>query len=375
LTEGGSLQLAQRFAARSTTMTAAAESGLGSIALTLVADGKGILAADETSPTLSKRFVALGIESTPESRRVYREMLFTSPRVAEFISGVILYDETIRQKSSSGTPLPQVLSSAGMIPGIKVDTGAKPLAACAGETVTEGLDGLRDRLAEYRGLGARFAKWRAVIRIGDSLPSQTCVMVNAHALGRYAALCQEAGLVPIVEPEVLMDGSHAIERCEEVTSFVLRAVFDSLLTQRIGLESMLLKPNMVLAGQKSSRQASVEEVAAATLRCLRRHVSAAVPGIVFLSGGQSDRMATAHLNAINRIPGTKPWKISFSYGRALQDAALAAWRGKGENVQAGQDALNHRARCNAAASRGAYSDEMESASEAASVPVPHGEDD
>jgi fructose-bisphosphate aldolase class I len=356
-------------------MTFPTVDGLESTAIALVADGKGILAADETSPTLTKRFVALGIESTAESRCAYREMLFTPPGVAEFISGVVMYDETIRQKSSSGMPLPQVLSSQGIIPGIKVDTGAKPLAACPGESITEGLDGLRDRLAEYRGMGGRFAKWRAVIRIGDSLPSSTCVSVNAHALGRYAALCQEAGLVPIVEPEVLMDGSHTIERCEEVTGGVLHTVFNALFDQRVSLESMLLKPNMVIAGEKCPRQASVEEVATATLRCLRRHVPAAVPGIVFLSGGQSDRLATAHLNAINRLPGPKPWKIGFSYGRALQDPALAAWRGRDENLKAGQRALYHRARCNAAASRGAYSDEMEPASAGASIPMPHGDED
>jgi fructose-bisphosphate aldolase, class I len=356
-------------------MTSASGSSPEGTATSLVADGKGILAADETSPTLTKRFVALGIESTAQSRRAYREMLFTPPGVAEFISGVILYDETIRQKSSTGIPLPEVLSSQGIVPGIKVDTGAKPLAACAGETVTEGLDGLRDRLAEYRGMGARFAKWRAVIRIADSLPSSTCVSVNAHALGRYAALCQELGLVPIVEPEVLMDGSHTIERCEEVTSFVLHAVFDALFSQRVSLESMLLKPNMVIAGKECPRRVAVQEVATATLRCLRRHVPASVPGIVFLSGGQSDRMASAHLNAINRLPGPKPWKIGFSYGRALQDPALAAWRGKEENLKAGQEALYHRAKCNGAASRGVYSDDMELASEGESVPLHHGEDD
>jgi fructose-bisphosphate aldolase, class I len=364
-------------AVRKETITMASKTGNSpeSTATALVADGKGILAADETSPTLTKRFVALGIESTAQSRRTYREMLFTPPGVAEFISGVIMYDETIRQKTSSGMPLPEVLSSRGMIPGIKVDTGAKPLAGCPGESVTEGLDGLRDRLTEYRGMGARFAKWRAVIRIGDSLPSSTCVSVNAHALGRYAALCQEAGLVPIVEPEVLMDGSHTIERCEEVTSVVLHAVFNALFDQRVSLESMLLKPNMVIAGDKCPRQASVQEVASATLRCLRRRVPAAVPGVVFLSGGQSDRMATANLDAINRLPGPKPWKIGFSYGRALQDPALAAWHGKDENLKAGQDALYHRAKCNAAGSRGAYSEDMELTSAGASVPVPHGEDD
>ncbi len=356
-------------------MTFPTADGLESTASALVADGKGILAADETSPTLTKRFVALGIESTAQSRRTYREMLFTSPGVAELISGVIMYDETIRQKSSAGIPLPQVLSNQGIIPGIKVDTGAKPLAACPGESVTEGLDGLRDRLAEYRGMGARFAKWRAVIRIADSLPSSTCVNVNAHALGRYAALCQEMGLVPIVEPEVLMDGPHTIERCEEVTSVVLHAVFDSLFEQRVSLQSMLLKPSMIIAGGECPRQASAQEVATATLRCLRRHVPAAVPGIVFLSGGQSGRMATAHLNAINRLPGAKPWKIGFSYGRALQDPALAAWRGGDENLKAGQEALSHRARCNVAASLGAYSDEMEPAPAGTHTAVRRGEED
>jgi fructose-bisphosphate aldolase class I len=328
----------------------------------LVADGKGILAADESVSTLTKRFDALGIPSTEQSRRAYREMLFTAPGAAEFISGVIMYDETIRQKSSTGTPLAQVLSSQGIVPGIKVDTGAKPLAGSSGETVTEGLDGLRDRLAEYRGMGARFAKWRAVIRITDALPSRACVGANAHALARYAALCQEAGLVPIVEPEVLMDGSHTIERCEEVTSVVLHAVFGALFEQRVSLESMLLKPNMVIAGKECPRQASVQEVATATLRGLRRHVPAAVPGIVFLSGGQSDRVATAHLNAMNQLPTPRPWTLSFSYGRALQDAALEAWHGREENLKSGQQALSHRARCNGAASCGTYRDEMEATS-------------
>jgi len=330
----------------------------------LVADGKGILAADESVATLTKRFDTLGIPSTEPSRRAYREMLFTAPGIAEFISGVIMYDETIRQKSSTGTPLTQVLSGQGIVPGIKVDTGAKPLAGASGETVTEGLDGLRDRLAEYRGMGARFAKWRAVIRITDALPSAACVSANAHALGRYAALCQEAGLVPIVEPEVLMDGAHTIERCEEVTSTVLQAVFGALFEQRVSLESMLLKPNMVIAGTQCGRQTSVREVAHATLRCLRRHVPAAVPGIVFLSGGQSDRIATAHLNAMNQLPGPRPWLLSFSYGRALQDPALQAWHGREENFKSGQEALSHRARCNGAASLGRYTDDMETTSAA-----------
>jgi fructose-bisphosphate aldolase class I len=328
-------------------------------ARTLVADGKGILAADETPGTLTNRFDALGIRSTEQSRRAYREMLFTAPDAATFISGVIMQDETIRQKSSTGTPFPQMLASRGIVPGIKVDTGAKPLALAPGETVTEGLDGLRERLAEYRGMGARFAKWRAVIHIAEGLPSHACVSANAHALARYAALCQEGALVPIVEPEVLMDGSHSIELCEAVTTMVLQAVFQALSEQQVTLESILLKPNMVLPGKASSRRASVEEVATATLRCLLRNVPEAVPGIVFLSGGQSDRLATAHLNAINRLPGSKPWKISFSYGRALQDAALEAWHGRDENVKAAQEALLHRARCNGAASLGRYTDELE----------------
>ncbi len=331
-------------------------------ARTLVADGKGILAADETPGTLTRRFDALGIRSTEQSRRTYREILFTAPDAASFISGVIMQDETIRQKSSTGTPLPQLLASRGIVPGIKVDSGAKPLALAPDETITEGLDGLRERLAEYQGMGARFAKWRAVIHIADGLPSRACISANAHALARYAALCQEASLVPIVEPEVLMEGSHSIERCEEVTTMVLHAVFQALFEQRISLESMLLKPNMVVPGKASARPASVQEVAAATLRCLLRNVPAAVPGIVFLSGGQSDRVATAHLNAINRLPGSKPWKISFSYGRALQDSALEAWHGRDENLNTAQEALSHRARCNGAASLGRYTDEMEASS-------------
>ena len=328
-------------------------------ASTLAAEGKGILAADETPGTLTKRFDALGIRSTEQSRRAYREVLFTAPDATTFIGGVILQDETIRQKSSMGTPLAQVLASRGIVPGIKVDTGANPLALAPGETITEGLDGLRDRLAEYRGMGARFAKWRAVIRIADELPSCACVSANAHALARYAALCQEASLVPIVEPEVLMDGSHSIERCEEVTTLILHAVFRALSDQRVSLESMLLKPNMVVPGKASPRPASVQDVATATLRCLLRTVPAAVPGVVFLSGGQTDRLATAHLDAINRLPGPKPWKISFSYGRALQDAALEAWHGQDENMKSAQEALLHRARCNGAASLGRYTDDME----------------
>ena len=334
---------------------------LESVAATLVADGKGILAADESVATATRRFDTVGIRSTEQSRRAYREMLFTTPGAAEFISGVILYDETIRQKSSDGTPLAEVLSRQGIVPGIKVDTGAEPLAGSPEETVTEGLDGLRDRLLEYHGMGARFAKWRAVIRITDKLPSVACVSANAHALARYAALCQEQHVVPIVEPEVLMNGAHTIERCEEITGAVLQTVFHALFEQGVSLESMLLKPSMVIAGKDCSRQASVQEVATETLRCLRRHVPAPVPGIVFLSGGQKDRLATAHLNAMNRLPGPKPWRLSFSYGRALQDAALEGWHGRDENLKAGQQAFYHRARCNGAATLGEYSDQMEAA--------------
>jgi fructose-bisphosphate aldolase, class I len=342
---------------------------LESVALTLVAEGKGILAADETIPTLTKRFDTLGIKSTEQSRRTYREMLFTAPGAAQFISGVIMYDETIRQKSSGGTPLAEALTGQGILPGIKVDTGAKPLAGSPGETVTEGLDGLRDRLTQYRSMGARFAKWRAVIHVSDTLPSAACVGANAHALARYAGLCQEQELVPIVEPEVLMDGSHSIERREEITGFILHAVFHALFEQDVALEAMLLKPNMVLPGKECTRGATVEEVATATLRCLRRHVPPAVPGIAFLSGGQNARLATEHLNAINRLPGPKPWKISFSYGRALQDPALEAWHGRDENLAAGQQALYRRARSNGAASLGTYTNAMEA--EAGADDPPH----
>lgn len=338
-------------------MTAAQE--LEQTARALVAGGKGILAADETVSTVTKRLNALQIESTADSRRTYREMFFTTPGAAEFISGVILYDETIRQNSSSGVPLAEVLGKQGIIPGIKVDTGAKPLAGSPDETITEGLDGLRDRLKEYYGLGARFAKWRAVIRVTEQLPSPRCINVNAQALGRYAALCQEAGLVPIVEPEVLMDGEHTIERCNEVTGSVLHAVFNALYEQGIVLEQMLLKPNMVISGKSCPKQASVSEVAKATLLCLRRHVPAAVPGIVFLSGGQSDVLATKHLNAINTLDMPRPWTVSFSYGRALQDPALHAWHGKAEQFKAGQKAFYHRARCNGAAALGRYSEALE----------------
>ena len=332
---------------------------LQATAAALVARGKGILAADETPSTLTRRFDALGIPSTEQTRRAYREMLFTVPGEAEFISGVIMQDETIHQQGASGQPLAQLLTDRGVLPGVKVDAGAKPIAGSPAETVTEGLDGLRERLAEYRGLGARFAKWRAVIHVSETLPSRMCVAANAHALARYAALSQEQQLVPIVEPEVLMDGDHTIERCEEVTGAVLRAVFETLDEQSVALEGMLLKPNMVIAGDDCPEQAPVDEVAGATLRCLQRHVPAAVPGIVFLSGGQDARLATAHLNAINRLPGPRPWTISFSYGRALQDDALEAWRGCDEGLAAAREALAQRARCNSAASLGTYTDELE----------------
>jgi fructose-bisphosphate aldolase class I len=338
---------------------------LGKIAHALTADGKGILAADETVPTVTKRLAALKIESTPETRRAYRTMFFTTPSISHFIGGVILQDETIHQTDDNGTSLADLLIRRGIVAGIKVDNGAKPLAGSPGEHITEGLDGLRDRLRDYRELGARFAKWRAVIEVSDTLPSTRCVLTNAHELARYAALCQDQGLVPIVEPEVLMDGSHTIERCEEVTGTVLHAVFDALFEQNVSLEGMLLKPNMVISGKACAKQADVKEVAFATLRCLRRHVPVAVPGIVFLSGGQDHLTATLHLSEINKIEGAKPWKLSFSYGRALQDEALNAWHGKKENLRAAQQAFHHRARCESAAAQGKYSRAMENESFAA----------
>jgi fructose-bisphosphate aldolase class I len=329
-------------------------------ALSLVADGKGILAADETPKTLTKRFDALNIQSTPDTRRSYREMLFAEVGIARFISGIIMQDETIHQQSAAGAPFADVMAKQGIIPGIKVAAGAKRLAGTTDENITEGLDGLRDRLNEYAQLGARFAKWRAVIRIGETLPTAGCVSANAHALARYAALCQEQDLVPIVEPEVLMDGSHTMDCCEEVTGNVMQVVIEALLDQRVSLECMLLKPNMILAAKECPQQASVGEVARATLRCLRRRVPAAVPGIVFLSGGQNHLAAIAHLNAINQLDGPKPWKLSFSFGRALQDEALRAWQGKSENVKAGRRAFAHRAECARAAALGKYSKAMES---------------
>jgi fructose-bisphosphate aldolase, class I len=331
---------------------------LNDTARALVAPGKGILAADESSGTIKKRFDSISVESTEQNRRDYREMLFTAEGAGDHISGVILYDETIRQQGADGTPLVDVLTRQGVIPGIKVDTGAKDLAGAPGEKVTEGLDGLRERLGDYVELGAKFTKWRAVINIGDGIPSRYCIRVNAHALARYAALCQEAGLVPIVEPEVMMEGDHTIERSYEATEATLEAVFDELYEQRVDLPGSLLKPNMVLSGYECPTQAGVDEVADATIRCFRAVVPAAVPGIVFLSGGQSDEAATAHLNAMN-ARGPHPWELSFSYGRALQAPALEAWKGDAANRDAGQRAFAHRARMNSAARYGRYTPDME----------------
>jgi fructose-bisphosphate aldolase class I len=325
----------------------------------LVAPGKGILAADESDGTIKKRFDSIDVESTVDNRRAYRELLFTTEGVEDYISGVILYDETIRQQASDGTPFPELLASKGVIPGIKVDLGAKPLALTDGETITEGLDGLRGRLEEYRALGARFAKWRATYSIGDHLPSEYCVWTNAHALARYAALCQEAGIVPIVEPEVLQDGTHTIDESAKVTGRVLQGVYTELRDQRVDFAGTLLKPNMVMSGYEATDRAGVDEVAERTLDVFYRHVPAAVPGIVFLSGGQSDEDATAHLNAMN-ARGPHPWQLSFSYGRALQAPALKAW--SGSNVEAGQEAYLRRAKLNSAARSGAYAPEMETAS-------------
>lgn len=328
---------------------------LAETAQALVADGKGILAADESTGTIKKRFDGIRVESTFETRRDYRNMLFTTAGAAEYISGVILFEETLRQKAADGRRLAQIIVDAGMIPGIKVDAGAKPLALHPGETVTEGLDGLRDRLAEYAELGARFAKWRATYGIGPGLPSAACQDANAHALARYAALCQEAGLVPIVEPEVLMDGDHDIDACEAVTETTLRRVYAALAAQDVVLEGTLLKPSMVISGADCPEQAGVEEVARRTVRTLQRCVPAAVPGIVFLSGGQSDELATQHLNAMNKLPARRPWKLSFSYGRALQAAPLKAWSGKPENLAAAQAAFLERARANGQAALGNWS--------------------
>src|SRR6266404_1922803 len=331
---------------------------LESVARKLVAPGKGILAADESLPTIEKRLKSINVSSTEENRRTYREILFTTSGAGEFISGVILFDETIRQKTRDGRTFVKALEQQGIIPGIKVDKGTKPMANFPGEKVPEGLDGLRERLAEYRKLGARFAKWRAVIAIGDQIPTRTCIATNAELLARYAALCQEADLVPIVEPEVLMDGAHTIERHFEVTQETLESVFHALYEYRVVLEAMLLKPNMVLSGKECPQQASVEEVAEATVRCMKRVVPAAVPGLVFLSGGQTDSQATEHLNAMNQLPGL-PWQLSFSYGRALQVPVLKVWKGDQANVAKAQQAFHHRAWCNSKARFGKYSEDME----------------
>jgi fructose-bisphosphate aldolase, class I len=331
---------------------------LNKVAVAMVAPGRGILAADESTGTIKKRFDAIGVESTEENRRDYRELLFSSAEGMKHISGVILYDETIWQKGKDGTPLVDIIKKNGAIPGIKVDEGAKPLPFCPGELVTSGLDGLPTRLPKYYEQGARFAKWRAVIDIGAGIPSTTCISVNAHALARYAALCQEHQIVPIVEPEVLMDGDHDIERCVEVTTAVLKEVFQQLYVQRIALEGMVLKPNMAIAGKKSKKQASVQEVAERTVKMLKECVPSAVPGIAFLSGGQSDEQATAHLDAMNKIGGL-PWGLTFSYGRALQAAPQKAWSGKAGNVPAAQAAFTHRAAMNGLAAKGQWQADME----------------
>jgi fructose-bisphosphate aldolase, class I len=334
-------------------------SELQRIAQAMVAKGKGLLAADESGGTIKKRFDAIKLESTEENRRTYRELLFTAAPATRAISGVILYDETIRQKTKDGTAFPQYLQAQGIIPGIKVDEGAKPLAGCPGETITEGLDGLRERLVAYHALGARFAKWRAVIDIGAGIPSWSAINANAQALARYAALCQENDIVPIVEPEVLMDGAHSIERCEEVTSLVLQTVFHELFVARVMLEGMVLKPNMVISGKKAPVQAPAQQVAEATLRVLRRHVPPAVPGIAFLSGGQSSEQATLHLGLMHNM-GPLPWGLTFSYGRALQDTAIKAWGGTAAGIPAAQKEFAKRARLNGLASTGGYAADMES---------------
>jgi len=331
---------------------------LNKIAQAMVAPGKGILAADESSSTIKKRFDAIGVESTEDNRRDYREMLFRSTEGMKHISGVILYDETIWQKAKDGTPLVELIRKAGAIPGIKVDEGTKPLPNCPGEVVTVGLDKLADRLPKYYEQGARFAKWRAVIDVDAGIPSYTCIRANAHALARYAALCQAAQIVPIVEPEVLMDGAHDIDRCYQVSELVLKTQFEELYFQRVALEGMVLKPNMVIAGKKSANQASVQEVAEKTVRVLKNCVPGAVPGIAFLSGGQSDEQATAHLDAMNKI-GNLPWKLTFSYGRALQHAPQIAWKGKTENVAVAQRAFSHRAKMNGLAALGQWKADME----------------
>jgi fructose-bisphosphate aldolase class I len=335
------------------------ERELAATAAAIVAPGKGILAIDESGGTIKKRFDSISIESTTETRRAYRDLLITAAGLSQFISGMILYDETIKQATKDGVPFPQVLQKNGILAGIKVDTGAKDLAGMTGEKITEGLDGLRERLAEYKKLGATFAKWRAVITIGKDIPSDCCIAANAHALARYAALCQETGLVPIVEPEVLMDGNHTLERCFDVTENTLHTLFRELYRQHVRAEHLVLKASMVVSGKDCPQQAGVQQVADATVRCLERTVPAAVPGIVFLSGGQSDQLATAHLNAMNAMGAVPPWALSFSYGRALQAPALKAWKGQAANVPAAQKALYHRSKCNSAACFGRYKPEME----------------
>jgi fructose-bisphosphate aldolase, class I len=331
---------------------------LSKTAAAMVARGKGVLAADESSGTCEKRFKSVGVECTEESRRSYRGLLFTTPGVEQYISGVILFDETLRQKTNEGVLFPDYLAGKGILPGIKVDKGAMDLALCPGEKVTEGLDGLRPRLAEYFKLGARFAKWRAVITIGEAIPSHTCLYANAHALARYAALCQEASIVPMIEPEVLLDGSHTVERCEEVTEAALRATYAAMAAHNVSLEHLILKTSMVVSGKECPRQANVDEVAERTLRVLRRTVPAAQPGIVFLSGGQSDEAATAHLNAMAATKGL-PWPLTFSYSRALQNPALKAWRGQASSASAAQKAFHHRAHMNGLAAQGKWKPELE----------------
>jgi fructose-bisphosphate aldolase, class I len=330
---------------------------LRAVAESIVADHKGILAADESTGTIKKRFDSIGVESTDQSRQAYRNLLFTTPGIEDWIGGVILYDETIRQRADDGTPFAEFLASRGVVPGIKVDTGAHDLADFPGEKVTEGLDGLRERCAEYRQLGARFAKWRAVITIGNGIPTDGCIRANAHALARYAAICQEQDLLPIVEPEVLMDADNSIETCYDATARTLHAVFDELFGQRVDVTGTLLKPNMVISGKGSPAQADAQRIAELTIEAFKRHVPAAVPGIVFLSGGQSEVEATQNLNEINRVGG--PWPLSFSYGRALQASALEAWRGDAANVEAGQQAFAHRARMNSLAVAGEWNAELE----------------
>ncbi len=334
---------------------------LEATAKTMVENGKGILAIDESTPTIGKRFDTINLESTEENRRIYRDLLITNPGGKEFISGMILFDETIRQSTSEGTPFTKALIDQGIMPGIKVDTGAKEFALHPNEKITEGLDGLRERLAEYKTLGAKFAKWRAVITIGDNIPSQACIEANAHALARYAGLCQEAGIVPMVEPEVLMDADNTIERCYEVTENTLSTLFNTLKSQDVSIEHTILKTNMVISGKLCSTQADVQEVAEQTVRCLLANVPAELPGIVFLSGGQSEELATAHLNTMNASNSDLPWPLSFSYGRALQAPCIKAWAGETANIEAAQKALLHREKCNSLACKGEYNVDMENA--------------